>query len=267
MSDKIFFFDIDNTLLDHQTNRIPDSALQAVDDLKRAGHTVAIATGRGYGHALEFIEQIKPAYAVVQNGAQILKGTQIMVKKPLPQVGLAELFQLIESKGFYYGINDGLIGHVSAQVPEVMIPMDSVEIAFQNDLDFYRTNEVFQGWLFFPEHLDDTMFPELRARFPQFDYVRWHATAVDVLPAGVNKMTGCHWVLSDANIHINNSFAFGDGLNDIEMLQGVGTGIAMGNAHPRLKAVANRIAEPIHQDGLARMVAQLQMEFNDSKYA
>lgn len=267
MSDKIFFFDIDNTLLDHQTNRIPDSALQAVADLKRAGHTVAIATGRGYGHALEFIEQIQPTYAIVQNGAQVMKGTEIVCKTPLPQVGLTELFQLIESKGFYYGINDGLIGHVSAQVPEVMIPMDSVEIAFQNDLDFYRANEVFQGWLFFPEHLDDIIFTELRARFAQFDYVRWHQTAVDVLPKGVNKMTGCDWVLSDAKIDVKNAFAFGDGLNDMEMLQGVGTGIAMGNAHPRLKAVANRIAEPIHQDGLARMLMQLQREFNDAKSA
>ena len=44
-------------------------------------------------------------------------------------------------------------------------------------------------------------------------------------------------------------------------LQGVGTGIAMGNAHPRLKEVADRVAEAIHHDGLAKMVAQLQMEF------
>ncbi|MGL4767576.1 MAG: Cof-type HAD-IIB family hydrolase [Formosimonas sp.] len=261
MSSKIFFFDIDNTLLDHQTNQIPDSALQAVADLKAAGHTVAIATGRGYGHALEFIEQIDPAYAIMHNGAQVLKGREFALKIPLPEFGLTDLFEWIQAQGYYYGISDGLSGHVSAQVPEVTEPMDSVEIAFQSDLEFYRTSEIYQAWLFFPEHLDDEFVPLMRARFPQFDFVRWHDTAMDILTAGVNKMTGCDWVLNDAQIHVRNSYAFGDGLNDIEMLQGVGTGIAMGNAHPRLKSVAHRVAEPIHQDGLAKMVAQLQTEF------
>ena len=258
---KIFFFDIDNTLLDHQTNAIPPSALQAVADLKEAGHVVVIATGRGYGHAVEFIEQVKPAYAITQNGARILKGEEVVLKHPLPQEGLTEIFALIESMGFYYGVNDGLRGHVSAEVDWVTTPMDSVEISFESDLNFYRTHEIFQGWLFFPEALDNEVLPELKRRFPQFDYVRWHPTALDILPSGINKMTGCDWVLSDTGIDVAHAYAFGDGLNDLEMLQGVGTGIAMGNAHPRLKEVADRIAEAIHHDGLAKMVAQLQMEF------
>ena len=117
-----------------------------------------------------------------------------------------------------------------------------------------------QGWLFFDESLDEELIPELRAMFPQFDYVRWHQTAVDVLPKGVNKLTGCQSVLEDLGMEAEHAYAFGDGLNDMEMLQGLGTGIAMGNAHPRLKEVADRVAESIQHDGLAKMVRQIQSE-------
>ena len=51
---KIYFFDIDNTLLDHATGAIPPSALAAIEGLKQAGHTIVIgrkpaATPREHG--------------------------------------------------------------------------------------------------------------------------------------------------------------------------------------------------------------------------
>lgn len=48
---KIFFFDIDNTLLDHRTKAIPPSALAAIARLQRQGHCVVVATGRSFEHA------------------------------------------------------------------------------------------------------------------------------------------------------------------------------------------------------------------------
>ena len=55
----------------------------------------------------------------------------------------------------------------------------------------------------------------------------------------------------------HQAIAFGDGLNDIEMLQGVGLGVAMDNGHPALKAVANRIAPAMNLDGIARVLNDL----------
>jgi Cof subfamily protein (haloacid dehalogenase superfamily) len=259
---KIFFFDIDHTLLDHRANQIPPSALEAIASLKADGHTIAIATGRGYGHALEYIEQVQPAYAITQNGARIQRGDQEVQYHPLEGEGLQKLFGLMASRGFAYGATDGFHVHVSALTPDVLTPMGTVDLkSFPADIDHVRNMNVSQGWLFFPESLDDTLLPELLATFPQFDYVRWHATAVDVLPRGIHKMSGCAWVLADAGIDAAEAYAFGDGLNDVEMLQGVGTGIAMGNAHPQLLAVADRVTDAVHQDGVAKMVAQLQREF------
>ena len=63
--------------------------------------------------------------------------------------------------------------------------------------------------------------------------------------------------MAQTGFQAHQAIAFGDGLNDIEMLQGVGLGIAMDNGHPELKAIANRIAPALHLDGIAAMLDEL----------
>jgi len=257
---KIYFFDIDNTLLDHVTFAIPASALSAIAGLKRAGHTVVVATGRSYGHARPYVEQIQPDYVITQNGARILKDEQEMLSIPLAREALVELFDWIDQQGHPFGVNDGDSGYVSSPVPEVIGPMSSVGMPFQSHDRFYLHQPAYQGWLFFAEHLDAQLVPEILQRFPDFDLVRWHPLGVDILPKAVNKWTGCQWVLEHAGFTSAQAIAFGDGLNDIEMIQGAGVGIAMGNGHPELKAVADRIAPALNLDGIARMLEELARE-------
>ena len=57
-------------------------------------------------------------------------------------------------------------------------------------------------------------------------------------------------MLEHFNLKPENAVAFGDGLNDLEMLKAVGFGVAMGNAHPQLKAVADYVTDDIDDDGL-----------------
>ena len=263
---RIYFFDIDNTLLDHQTKAIPDSALTAIDGLKRAGHTVVIATGRGLGQAKQAVDLISPRYIISQNGARILelvdaekdvKEAKEVMAVPLAREPLKALFAWMDEQGHYYGVNDGRFAHISAAVPIVTQPLRLVETASTDDVGWYLEHDVYQGWLFYDESLDATLTPQILERFPDFDLVRWHKTAVDLLPKGVNKWTGCQWVMAQTGFHADQAIAFGDGLNDMEMLQGVGLGIAMDNGHPTLKAIAKRIAPALHLDGIATMLAEL----------
>jgi Cof subfamily protein (haloacid dehalogenase superfamily) len=257
---KIYFFDIDNTLLDHHTNAIPRSALRAIAALQRAGHMVVIATGRSYGHAKPYVDQIQPSYTITHNGARILKGDREVLSIPLPAEPLSELFEWMARQGYCFGINDVKFGYISAAVPWVLDLLESVEVEVQTDALFYRRKVVNQGWLFFHASLDEQLYPEIARRYPEFDLVRWHdAGAVDILPKGINKWTACQWVMAQAGFAPDQAIAFGDGLNDIEMLQGVGIGVAMGNGHPALKAVANRVAPALHLDGIAIMLNELAM--------
>lgn len=257
MAPRIYFFDIDNTLLDHRTNAIPDSALRAIAALKRAGHTVAIATGRSFGHAKPYVEQIQPSYTITHNGARINQGEREVLSITLPRTPLNALFAWMRAEGHCFGINDTRIGYLSDAEPWLLELFETVEIEVRSDAQFYRERDVYQGWLFFDERHDAQLYPEIARRFPEFDLVRWHARAVDVVPRAVNKWTACQWVLRDTGFTADQAIAFGDGLNDLEMLQGVGIGVAMENGHPALKAVARYVAPALHLDGVATMLGEL----------
>lgn len=57
-------------------------------------------------------------------------------------------------------------------------------------------------------------------------------------------------MLDALGLDMADAWAFGDGLNDIEMLSSVGFGVAMGNAHPNLKAVADYVCPKHIEDGV-----------------
>lgn len=254
---KIYFFDIDNTLRDQKTNAIPESALTAIAALKQAGNTVVIATGRSFADAKPFIDLIQPSYAITQNGARILKDGQEVLAIPLASAPLIDLFKWISAQGHYFGVNEGAVPCLSAAVPATLVPCKRFDVLIEADADAYSGKNIYQGWLFFAEELDDTLMPAIRERYPDFDLVRWHPTAVDVLPKAINKWTGCQWVMKQTGFEPQQAVAFGDGLNDMEMLQGVGLGVAMDNGHPELKAVANCIAPALHLDGVATILDTL----------
>ncbi|TPX55519.1 hypothetical protein CcCBS67573_g09459 [Chytriomyces confervae] len=75
---------------------------------------------------------------------------------------------------------------------------------------------------------------------------------VECLPANVNKGVGFAKLCKLVGISLENTVAFGDGINDIEFLQTAGLGIAMANAKPELKKVAKRVTQFSNdEDGLA----------------
>ena len=74
--------------------------------------------------------------------------------------------------------------------------------------------------------------------------------AVDVIPKTGGKGRAIREILSHFQLDPSQALAFGDGQNDMEVLQTVGTGVAMGNADPLLKAVADEICGPVSEDGI-----------------
>ncbi|TPX55520.1 hypothetical protein CcCBS67573_g09458 [Chytriomyces confervae] len=75
---------------------------------------------------------------------------------------------------------------------------------------------------------------------------------VECLPARVNKGVGFTKLCKQIGMPVQNTAAFGDGINDIEFLQAAGVGVAMANAKAELKSVASRVTEFTNrEDGLA----------------
>ena len=73
---------------------------------------------------------------------------------------------------------------------------------------------------------------------------------MDIIPADGGKGIGIQRILEHYHLTKAEALAFGDGNNDIEMLQAVGTGVAMENASVQLKAIADDICGHVAEDGI-----------------
>ena len=78
----------------------------------------------------------------------------------------------------------------------------------------------------------------------------WWEKAIDLIPADGGKGRGIEEMLAYYGFDKSESMAFGDGGNDIEMLQTVGTGVALGNATDKVKAIADDICGDVAEDGI-----------------
>ncbi|MOA02980.1 putative bifunctional phosphatase/peptidyl-prolyl cis-trans isomerase [compost metagenome] len=112
--------------------------------------------------------------------------------------------------------------------------------------DFWKTDSIYQVFLHCEnqdEHLYDDLHTELKL-------IRWHPQAIDVLPAGGSKAQGIEALLEVLGLTAADAVAFGDGLNDKEMLETVGFGVAMGNSHPELLPFADYVTTHVDEQGI-----------------
>ncbi len=84
----------------------------------------------------------------------------------------------------------------------------------------------------------------------------WWDRAVDVIPLEGGKGAAIEQILHHYRITKEEAVAFGDGANDIDMFQAVGTGIAMGNASEEVKAMADEVCGSVEEDGIYTWVLQ-----------
>ena len=98
--------------------------------------------------------------------------------------------------------------------------------------------------------------PEKEAEFlrrcPGCLAVRWEDDFCDILPEGGGKPNGLRQTLAHLGLTREQCIAFGDGGNDVTMLEYAGIGVAMGNACEEAKAAADYVTDDIMKDGLAK---------------
>ena len=102
----------------------------------------------------------------------------------------------------------------------------------------------------------DVPFEEIRAEFADtFDVIpatvpQFEPNSGELALAGVHKAGAIETLLEHLGIPVEATMAYGDGHNDLEMLEYVDVGVAMGNAHPSVKAVADDITGTPDEDGI-----------------
>ncbi|WP_027091698.1 Cof-type HAD-IIB family hydrolase [Cohnella thermotolerans] len=247
MSYKIVFFDIDGTLVDEE-KKVPRDAAEAVRRLKDSGVEPVIATGRAPYFFKPLAEQLGIESWVSLNGGYVVYKGKELHRRTIPLPDLEKLVELSARNGHAL-VFEGKEAYYANQEnhPFVYESVESLKVEHPGvDANFWKSEDIFQVFLHCESH-EEHLYP---AALPGLRFVRWHAKAMDVLPRTGSKAEGILALLSALGLTPADAVAFGDGLNDKEMLELVGLGIAMGNAHEELLPFADYVTSRVEEGGV-----------------
>ena len=131
----------------------------------------------------------------------------------------------------------------------VQIVQDSISTALPdiNNLNRGLTYPIYQV---IPYGITEDREKDILQLMPHCKQTRWHSLAIDIIPANGGKENGIREVLKYYQINPEETMAFGDGWNDVDMFEFCKIGIAMGNADDDVKKKANYITKDIDDDGI-----------------
>lgn len=250
MSLQLVFFDIDETLC--RMGLLAENNYRTLRELYAAGIRLAIATGRSLCMLPKDIRRLFDAgmidALISANGQINLVGEEVVSHYPLPQNDVVQLIAVARKFGLDY--QQASQHHIacSRHLPHRDEVMKAFP-AFRVDPDYYLRHTIYQLSLFLPESLEDNALRETLAELG-YHFARWHCGGADIVPQEGSKARGIRDVCKVFGINPARTIAFGDGLNDLEMLEQVGIGVAMGDAREQLKAVADHVTGTIEEDGI-----------------
>lgn len=244
----VIFFDIDGTLLD-SNKKLPHSTKEAIFKLKEQGHVVAIATGRAPFMFENLRRELGIDTYVSYNGQYVVLNGKVLYKNPLRTDAVEKLTEAALSHHYPVAYMDHK--DMKTNIPEhpyVKESINTLKIDRYPSLDpeYYVGRELYQALLFCPEGEEK----QYEMAFPEFDFVRWHPVSVDVLPKGGSKAKGIEKIIEKLGFPEERQYAFGDGLNDMQMLSAIHNSVAMGNAEEKVKSLAKYVTKSVDHDGI-----------------
>lgn len=247
MTYKIVFFDIDGTLI-NEDKQISDDTAEAVRELQSRGVEAVIATGRAPYFFAPLAERLGIDSFVSLNGAHVVyKGEPIFSREiPRESVGALVDYAAKQNHPLVFQGHSSYYANESSH-PHMVESVSSLKVDFPGfDPHFWKNESIYQMFLLCEEH-EEHLYHEV---VPGLRYIRWHHKAMDVIPSDRSKAQGIEALLRHIRMAPEEAVAFGDGLNDKEMLKSVGLGIAMGNSHDELKPFADYVTTRVDEGGI-----------------
>lgn len=259
---KAVFFDIDGTLINtsNGTNKISSYVKDSIKKLQENDILVFISSGRPYAFLNEDILNFGFDGFILMNGSLILlndktsKNNSLIpfYKNTIDKENLKNLISKFENYNLEYILECEKYSYLKSDFKSqknfyenIGISMKYIKNDFHmEDIDVCKIemhcldDEAYN----FCKTLEDDNF-----RYTYFDEFK----LFELYSRKDTKASGIQRILNHFNIDINSSFAFGDSHNDIEMLNTVGCGIAMGNALAEIKNHADKITKSVSEDGVA----------------
>ena len=272
---KVLFFDIDGTLLDHN-GRMPLSAGEALKQAKANGHRLILCSGRSKCAVRQLMDRFGFDGCVCSAGAYVEYRKKIVNIELLTTQQRNRLIDFFEGSEAVYGL----------QCCEYMACPSELYDTYEEN--FAPKEEILLG------QNEEEKFDDIGKTFIFVDDIRavqnvekafYYGANVGVIEAGrilgaefdvrlasynmpdenngeislsgITKSYGMQKMLDFLHVDRKDTIAFGDGDNDLEMLQFVENGVAMGNAVDDLKAVADYVTDSVDQDGIYKAMKEL----------
>ena len=247
MRKRYFFFDIDGTLAAGPVDGryVPESTKYALAELQRAGHGVAICTGRAHAMARPYMEQLGLADMVCDGGNGIVIDGSLVALEPLDRDACIRVLEECDRKGMLWGVS---ITDTQERLTRDARFAEAVHDTYMNTtvdptLDFHDLP------LFYKLFIPCTVEEESRlASLANVPTARFSPYVLFVEP--VDKGRGVKRMMEHYGAPLSDAVVFGDGMNDLSMFLPDWTCIAMGNARPQLKERANYVTADVDKDGI-----------------
>jgi hypothetical protein len=258
---KIIFFDIDGTLLEYRKgmDRISDKTLEAMQELRRKGVKLVLCSGRALSVMDDHIRSLPVDGFVTSNGAYAVIDGEVVHQVKLEEERLTEVLDFFEENRIMYVAEAQDFAYYSDLESEELaryMALASMPVKYAKDAKIRDFKEINMFIAF-----TDTKEQEEKAMafLTEFTFLQQTGyRCFDVLFTESSKSAGAMAVKAHFGDDYE-TYAFGDGENDMTLFQVVDTSIAMGNAHPDLKAIATHVTDDVEHDGIWKALKKLQL--------
>ena len=266
---RLITLDLDGTLLNSKKELSPENAA-ALQWAADQGIEIVPTTGRFYGGMPEVIRNLPYLhYAITINGAQVydvrndvgIANAEIPVERAVELMGWLDQFPVIydcfmdnwgwmtrslQEKADEFAPNE----HYAKMLKELRTPVDELK-AFLTE----RGHDI-QKSQFFAKEMDlrAKLMEEIPQRFPGLIVSSAVVNNVEINDQNAHKGNAIRQLAQHLGLDMSQVLAFGDGSNDITMLQEAGIGVCMENGLDSVKAVADYITDSCDEDGVAKAI-------------
>lgn len=273
MQKKIIFLDIDGTLTVLGSNTPPESALRAIRSARGQGHLVFLCTGRNYDMlkpllAYGFDGVVASAGGYIRCGEQVIydcpmtQGQQQLVLSTLEENGIFRTVECLDGSFTDDGFKEFLKEHAGENGnSELLRWRKQVEEELNiRSMEEYAGQPVYKVVVMSPD-LERLKKAEKKLGqeflFCIQDEEIHGIVNGELINRKFNKGKAVERVCEYLQIPVEDSIAFGDSMNDKEMMEMAGLSVCMENGSEMLKKLADEICPRVEQDGLFQAFSRL----------
>ncbi len=249
---KIAFFDVDGTLLRLGHKELSANTAAALRQLHQNGIILCMATGRSYTGVPHF-DGIDFDVLLTFNGSFVTAGNDIIFKNPINEHDKYQIISNLKQMNRAIAISNEHMIVTNGTDPDLeqYFAFGSEKLKIADNFDEISRTDIYQIMC----SCQKDEHSQILSGAPHSQITAWWDKAVDIIPLNSGKGNAVAAVLRHYGFSKDEAIAFGDGHNDIEMLEAVGIGVAMGNGEDELKDQATHVTDTNNQNGIAKALS------------